>query len=133
MPPSDRASSIDTGNKVFAPSPADKHSCRTCTHREKCACEFVALVARSAKNWVAVDRFEGARAKMDAESREWLDRLAIQDLINRYSDAVTRADWQQCEAVFHVTRPGRAQLWVCGATVGRRSWKCSGRHQVTTC
>ncbi|HXO53005.1 MAG TPA: nuclear transport factor 2 family protein [Mycobacterium sp.] len=37
---------------------------------------------------------------MDAELREWLDRLAIQDLIYRYSDAVTRADWQQCEAVF---------------------------------
>ena len=32
--------------------------------------------------------------------REWLDRLAIQDLIYRYSDAVTRADWRQCEAVF---------------------------------
>jgi hypothetical protein len=30
----------------------------------------------------------------------WLDRLAIQDLIYRYSDAVTRADWTQCEAVF---------------------------------
>jgi ketosteroid isomerase-like protein len=29
-----------------------------------------------------------------------LDQLAIQDLIYRYSDAVTRADWQQCEAVF---------------------------------
>jgi len=27
------------------------------------------------------------------ELREWLDRLAIQDLINRYSDAMTRADW----------------------------------------
>jgi hypothetical protein len=31
---------------------------------------------------------------------EWLDRLANQDLIYRYSDAVTRADWQQCEAVW---------------------------------
>jgi hypothetical protein len=31
---------------------------------------------------------------------EWPDRLAIQDLIYRYSDAVTRADWLQCEAVF---------------------------------
>jgi hypothetical protein len=28
------------------------------------------------------------------------DRLAIEDLIYRYSDAVTRADWDQCEAVF---------------------------------
>jgi hypothetical protein len=37
---------------------------------------------------------------METELREWLDRLAIQDLIHRYSDAVTRADWQQCEAVF---------------------------------
>ncbi len=37
---------------------------------------------------------------METELREWLDRLAIQDLIYRYSDAVTRADWQQCEAVF---------------------------------
>ena len=36
----------------------------------------------------------------DQELRDWLDRLAIQDLINRYSDAVTRADWDQCEAVF---------------------------------
>lgn len=37
---------------------------------------------------------------MDNELREWLDRTAIQDLIYRYSDAVTRADWAQCEAVF---------------------------------
>jgi SnoaL-like domain len=36
----------------------------------------------------------------EQESREWLDRLAIQDLIYRYSDAVTRADWHQCAAVF---------------------------------
>jgi hypothetical protein len=35
-----------------------------------------------------------------AEQREWLDRLAIQDLVNRYSDAVTRADWEQCASVF---------------------------------
>jgi SnoaL-like domain len=41
-----------------------------------------------------------AVVKMEGEVREWLDRLAIQDLIHRYSDAVTRADWQQCEAVF---------------------------------
>jgi SnoaL-like protein len=38
--------------------------------------------------------------QQERELREWLDRLAIQDLINRYSDAVTRADWDQCEAVF---------------------------------
>ena len=37
---------------------------------------------------------------METELREWLDRLAIQHLIYRYSDAVTRADWPQCEAVF---------------------------------
>jgi ketosteroid isomerase-like protein len=36
----------------------------------------------------------------ELEVRDWLDRLAIQDLIARYSDAVTRADWDQCEAVF---------------------------------
>jgi ketosteroid isomerase-like protein len=41
-----------------------------------------------------------AVADPEVELREWLDRLAIQDLIYRYSDAVTRADWQQCEAVF---------------------------------
>ena len=35
-----------------------------------------------------------------AELREWLDRSAIADLIHRYSDAVTRADWEQCEAVY---------------------------------
>jgi SnoaL-like domain len=37
---------------------------------------------------------------MEAELREWLDRLAIRDLIYRYSDAATRADWEQCESVF---------------------------------
>jgi hypothetical protein len=37
---------------------------------------------------------------MERERLEWLDRLAIEDLIARYSDAVTRADWDQCEAVF---------------------------------
>ena len=39
-------------------------------------------------------------AETDTELRAWLDRLAIQDLINRYSDAVTRADWDQCRSVF---------------------------------
>jgi hypothetical protein len=34
------------------------------------------------------------------DARETDDRLAIQDLINRYSDAVTRADWDQHVAVF---------------------------------
>jgi hypothetical protein len=37
---------------------------------------------------------------VDVELRKWLDRVEIQDLIHRYSDAVTRADWQQCEGVF---------------------------------
>lgn len=36
----------------------------------------------------------------ETELREWLDRLAIKELIHRYSDAVTRADWDQCEALF---------------------------------
>ena len=36
----------------------------------------------------------------DSELRAWIDRLAITDLINRYSDATTRADWDQLEAVF---------------------------------
>jgi hypothetical protein len=39
-------------------------------------------------------------AELEPRLSDWLDRLAIQDLIYRYSDAVTRADWQQCEAVF---------------------------------
>jgi hypothetical protein len=39
-------------------------------------------------------------ADTELELRAWLDRLAIQDLIYRYSDAVTRADWEQCEATF---------------------------------
>jgi hypothetical protein len=41
-----------------------------------------------------------ALAETELELRAWLDRLAIQDLIFRYSDAVTRADWDRCEAVF---------------------------------
>ena len=36
----------------------------------------------------------------EGEVREWLDRLAIADLIYRYSDAVTRADWGQAEELF---------------------------------
>jgi hypothetical protein len=31
---------------------------------------------------------------------EWIERLAIADLIYRYSDSVTRADWDQAESVF---------------------------------
>jgi hypothetical protein len=36
----------------------------------------------------------------DAQIRDWLDRLAIQDLIFRYSDAVTRGDYEQMATVF---------------------------------
>jgi hypothetical protein len=41
-----------------------------------------------------------ALAETEVEQRAWLDRLAIQDLIYRYSDGLTRADWKQCESVF---------------------------------
>ena len=36
----------------------------------------------------------------DEESRAWVDRLAVTDLIYRYSDGVNRADWDQVETVF---------------------------------
>jgi len=36
----------------------------------------------------------------DGELRRWIDRQAVEDLIHRYSDAITRADWDQHEAVF---------------------------------
>jgi hypothetical protein len=32
--------------------------------------------------------------------RRWADELAIRDLVVRFSDAVTRGDWDQFEAVF---------------------------------
>jgi hypothetical protein len=35
-----------------------------------------------------------------SEGGEWIERLAIADLIYRYSDSVTRADWDQTESVF---------------------------------
>ena len=35
-----------------------------------------------------------------SEGGEWIERLPIADLIHRYSDSVTRADWDQTEAVF---------------------------------
>jgi hypothetical protein len=41
-----------------------------------------------------------ALTETEVEVRAWLDRLAIQDLIYRYSDAVTRADWKQAAALF---------------------------------
>jgi hypothetical protein len=40
-----------------------------------------------------------AIAEMELELRQWLDRLAIQDLIVRWSDGVTRAAWDQCESL----------------------------------
>jgi hypothetical protein len=36
----------------------------------------------------------------DAEVQSWIDRQAIADIIHRYSDATTRADWDQLESVF---------------------------------
>jgi ketosteroid isomerase-like protein len=30
----------------------------------------------------------------------WVDKLAIQDLINRYADGVNRADWEQVRSVY---------------------------------
>jgi hypothetical protein len=36
----------------------------------------------------------------ESELQAWLDRLAVQDLIHRYADSVTRADWDQTEGVF---------------------------------
>jgi hypothetical protein len=41
-------------------------------------------------------------APSGTELRQWVHRLAIQDLINRDSDAVTPADWRQCETLFAV-------------------------------
>jgi hypothetical protein len=51
---------------------------------------------------------------MEAEVREWIDRVAIQDLIYRYSDGVTRGDWPQCEATF-----APDAIWEC-PTLGLR-------------
>jgi hypothetical protein len=41
-----------------------------------------------------------ALAETEVEVRSWLDRLAMQDLIYRYSDALTRSDWKQAEALY---------------------------------
>jgi hypothetical protein len=43
-----------------------------------------------------------APAETEIEVRAWLDRLAIQDLIYRHSDAVTRAGWRHLEALYAV-------------------------------
>lgn len=63
------------------------------------------------------------------ELREWLDRLAIQDLINRYSDAVTRADWQQCESLFAVDAVWESPAYDDFARINGR-WKFSRREFV---
>jgi hypothetical protein len=44
----------------------------------------------------------GCQLRVDnhVEVEGWIDHTAIQDLIYRYSDAVTRADWDQCEVLF---------------------------------
>ena len=36
----------------------------------------------------------------DGENEAWLDRLAIQDVIVRYSDAATRGSWDEFEALW---------------------------------
>jgi hypothetical protein len=36
----------------------------------------------------------------DGESGAWIERLAIADVIYRYSEGVTRGDWDQVEGVF---------------------------------
>ena len=36
----------------------------------------------------------------DAELRAWLDRQAVQDLIHRYSDSVTRGDYEHTAELF---------------------------------
>jgi hypothetical protein len=42
----------------------------------------------------------GVSVNQDRELEEWLDRQAVQDLIHRYSDSVTRADYEQTATVF---------------------------------
>jgi hypothetical protein len=41
-----------------------------------------------------------AESSSETKARAWLDRLEIRDLVDRYSDAVTRCDWRQCEPLF---------------------------------
>ena len=43
---------------------------------------------------------EGRMPITVSEGGEWIERLSIADLIYRYSDSVTRADWDRTEAVF---------------------------------
>jgi hypothetical protein len=37
---------------------------------------------------------------LESEIAEWLDRQAIQDVIHRYSDSVTRGDFERTESLF---------------------------------
>src|SRR5438874_4775691 len=39
-------------------------------------------------------------AEVHLEAPGWAERLAVQDLIYRYADSVTRADWDQTEEMF---------------------------------
>jgi hypothetical protein len=45
-----------------------------------------------------------AERSSDTKAREWLDRLEIRDLVDRYSDAVMRCDWRQCETAVRSRR-----------------------------
>jgi hypothetical protein len=46
----------------------------------------------------------------DSERQHWLEHLAIQDLIYRYSDAVTRGDYDQVATVFAASAVWEAPL-----------------------
>jgi hypothetical protein len=61
---------------------------------------FVRRPIHSLLDDVCVEAGRAMSVTDDLEEQGWIDRLAIQDLIYRYSDSVTRADWDQCEAVF---------------------------------
>jgi hypothetical protein len=40
------------------------------------------------------------KARQDWEREEWLDRQAVEDLIHRYSDSVTRGDHERTATLF---------------------------------
>jgi ketosteroid isomerase-like protein len=50
-----------------------------------------------------------------SDVEEWIDRLAIQDLVVRYSDAATRGDWDAFEAVW-----AEDAVWEVGPPVDTR-------------
>jgi hypothetical protein len=50
--------------------------------------------------WPCQQRRPGVSVSQDWQLEEWLDRQAIQDLIHRYSDSVTRGDHEQTATVF---------------------------------